>query len=185
VHWSGLHGSATALALAEAAAADDQPWLVIEPDSRSLERRRAELQFFAPPGLRLLTLPDWEVLPYDVFSPHPDITSDRLLALAELPDLRRGIVLVTIDTILQRLAPRQYVASRSFSLAVGERLALEAFRLRLTEAGYSSVSQVAGPGEYALRGSLLDVFPMGADGPLRIDLFDDEIEAIRKFDPET
>ncbi|MBM4232369.1 MAG: transcription-repair coupling factor, partial [Gammaproteobacteria bacterium] len=185
VHWSGLHGSATALALAEAAAADDQPWLVIEPDSRSLERRRAELQFFAPPGLRLLTLPDWEVLPYDVFSPHPDITSDRLLALAELPDLRRGLVLVTIDTILQRLAPRQYVASRSFSLAVGERLALEAFRLRLTEAGYSSVSQVASPGEYALRGSLLDVFPMGADGPLRIDLFDDEIEAIRKFDPET
>ncbi|MFM7397290.1 MAG: transcription-repair coupling factor [Gammaproteobacteria bacterium] len=185
VHWSGLHGSATALALAEAAASDDKPWLVIEPDNRSLERRRAELQFFAPPGLRLLTLPDWEVLPYDVFSPHPDITSDRLLALAELPTLTRGLVLVTVNTLLQRLAPRQYVSSRSFSLAVGERLALEAFRLRLTEAGYSSVSQVAGPGEYALRGSLLDVFPMGADGPLRIDLFDDEIEAIRRFDPET
>ena len=185
VHWSGLPGSATALALAEAAATDDKPWLVIEPDSRSLERRRAELQFFAPSGLRLLTLPDWEVLPYDVFSPHPDITSDRLLALAELPELQRGIVLVTVDTLLQRLAPRQYVSSRSFSLAVGERLALEAFRLRLTEAGYSAVSQVAGPGEYALRGSLLDVFPMGADGPLRIDLFDDEIEAIRRFDPDT
>ena len=185
VHWSGLHGSATALALIEAAAGDDRPWLIIEPDSRSLERRRAELQFFAPPNLRILTLPDWEVLPYDVFSPHPDITSDRLLALAELPELRRGLVLVTVDTLLQRLAPRQYVAGRSFALAVGERLALEAFRLRLTEAGYSSVSQVAGPGEYALRGSLLDVFPMGADGPLRIDLFDDEIEAIRKFDPET
>jgi len=185
VHWSGLHGSATALALAEAAAADERPWIIIEADSRSLERRRAELGFFAPPSLRVLTLPDWEVLPYDVFSPHADITSERLLALAELPTLGRGILLVSLDTLLQRLAPRQYVASRSFSLAVGETLALEAFRLRLAEAGYSSVSQVAGPGEYALRGSLLDVFPMGTDTPLRIDLFDDEIEAIRCFDPQT
>ncbi|NDF87276.1 MAG: transcription-repair coupling factor, partial [Gammaproteobacteria bacterium] len=133
----------------------------------------------------MLTLPDGEVLPYDVFSPHPDITSERLLALAELPTLRRGVLLVTVDTLLQRLAPLQYVASRSFSLAVGERLALEAFRLRLAEAGYSSVSQVAGPGEYAMRGSLLDVFPMGTNSPLRIDLFDDEIEAIRSFDPQT
>jgi len=185
VHWSGLHASATALALAEAAAADHRPWIILEPDSRSLERRRAELGFFAPPNLRLLTLPDWEVLPYDVFSPHADITSERLLALAELPTLGRGLVLLSIDTLLQRLAPRQYVAARSFSLAVGERLALEAFRLRLTEAGYSSVGQVAGPGEFALRGSLLDVFPMGSEAPLRIDLFDDEIEAIRRFDPQT
>ena len=185
VHWTGLHGSATALALAEAAAADERPWIVIEPDSRSLERHRAELGFFASRNLRVLTLPDWEVLPYDVFSPHADITSERLLALAELPMMRGGLLLVSLDTLLQRLAPRQYVASRSFSLAVGETLALEAFRLRLSEAGYSSVSQVAGPGEYALRGSLLDVFPMGTETPLRIDLFDDEIEAIRRFDPQT
>ena len=185
VRWTGLHGSAAALALAEAAVADPRPWLVIEADSRSLERRRAELGFFASQSLRILTLPDGEVLPYDVFSPHPDITSERLLALAELPAMRRGLVLVTVDTLLQRLAPRQYVASRSFSLSVGERLALEAFRLRLAEAGYSSVSQVAGPGEYAMRGSLLDVYPMGSDSPLRIDLFDDEIEAIRRFDPQS
>jgi transcription-repair coupling factor (superfamily II helicase) len=185
VHWGELHGSATALAIVEAAAHDQRPWLLIEPDSRSLERRRAELGFFAPPGLRILTLPDWEVLPYDVFSPHPDITSERLLALAELPTLERGIVLATADTLLQRLPPQSYVAGRSFSLSVGDRLALDAFRLRLAESGYSSVSQVAGPGEYALRGSLLDVFPMGAEEPLRIDLFDDEIEAIRTFDPQT
>jgi transcription-repair coupling factor (superfamily II helicase) len=185
VHWSGLHGSAAALALAEGAAADERPWLVIEADSRSLERRRGELAFFASPSLRVLTLPDGEVLPYDVFSPHPDITSERLLALAELPAMRRGLLLVTIDTLLQRLPPRQYVAGRSFSLAVGERLALEAFRLRLAEAGYASTSQVTAPGEYAMRGSLLDVYPMGADSPLRIDLFDDEIEAIRRFDPQT
>ncbi|MEY3725963.1 MAG: hypothetical protein RI971_540, partial [Chloroflexota bacterium] len=106
VHWGELHGSAAALALVEAAAADTRPWLLIEPDSRSLERRRAELSFFAPKNLRILTLPDWEVLPYDVFSPHPDITSERLLALAELPTLERGIVLVTVDTLLQRLPPQ-------------------------------------------------------------------------------
>ncbi|MCP5328763.1 MAG: transcription-repair coupling factor [Sinobacteraceae bacterium] len=185
VRWHQLYGSSAALALAEAAAADTRPWLVVEPDSRSLERRRAELEFFAPPGLRLLSLPDWEVLPYDLFSPHPDIVSERLLTLAELPDWRRGILLVTADTLLQRLPPRHYVAGRSFTLAVGDTLALDAFRGRLIEAGYASVSQVDGPGEFALRGSLLDVFPMGTDTPLRIDLFDDQIEAIRRFDPQT
>jgi transcription-repair coupling factor (superfamily II helicase) len=185
VRWNQLYGSSAALALAEAAAADTRPWVVVEPDSRSLERRRAELAFFAPPGLRLLSLPDWEVLPYDVFSPHPDIVSERLATLAELPHWRRGVLLVTADTLLQRLPPRSYVAGRSFTLAVGDTLALEAFRGRLVEAGYASVSQVAGPGEFALRGSLLDVFPMGTDSPLRIDLFDDQIEAIRRFDPQT
>ena len=185
VRWNQLYGSSAALALAEAAAADARPWVVVEPDSRSLERRRAELQFFAPAGLRLLSLPDWEVLPYDQFSPHADIVSERLLTLAELPTWRRGILLVTADTLLQRLPPRAYVAGRSFTLAVGDTLALDAFRARLVEAGYASVSQVGGPGEFALRGSLLDVFPMGTDTPLRIDLFDDQIEAIRRFDPQT
>ncbi|NBX41448.1 MAG: transcription-repair coupling factor, partial [Gammaproteobacteria bacterium] len=185
MRWSRLHASATALALAEAAAADTRPWIVIEPDSRSLERRRAELRFFAPPELPVIVLPDWEVLPYDVYSPHADITSERLLALAELPTLARGLLLVSVDTLLQRLPPRQYVTGRSFSLAVGDTLALEAFRLRLAEAGYASVAQVSDPGEFALRGSLLDVFPMGTDAPLRIDLFDDQIEAIRRFDPQT
>ena len=185
VHWTGLHGSAAALALAEAARQDDRPWLVIEPDSRSLERRRAELGFFAREGLPVLTLPDWEVLPWDLFSPLPDIVSERLRTLAELPGLRRGLVLVTLDTLLQRLAPSGWVAARSFDLAVGDTLALEAFRMRLIEAGYASVAQVGAPGEFAVRGSLLDVFPMGTEHPLRIDLFDDRIDAIRRFDPET
>ena len=185
VHWSGLHASATALAIAEAAAREERPWIVIEADSRSAERRRAELAFFAPDGLPLLSLPDWEVLPYDVFSPHPDITSERLLALAELPHARRGVLILSVDTLLQRLPPKPYVAGRSFSLSVGDTLALDAFKLRLTEAGYCSVSQVTDPGDFALRGSLLDVYPMGTTSPLRIDLFDDEIEAIRRFDPQT
>ena len=132
-----------------------------------------------------MSLPDWEVLPYDVFSPHPDITSERLLALAELPHARRGVLILSVDTLLQRLPPKPYVAGRSFSLSVGDTLALDAFKLRLTEAGYCSVSQVTDPGDFALRGSLLDVYPMGTTSPLRIDLFDDEIEAIRRFDPQT
>jgi transcription-repair coupling factor (superfamily II helicase) len=185
VRWTGLHGSAAALALAEAARQDDRPWLVIEPDSRSLERRRAELGFFVREGLPVLTLPDWEVLPWDLFSPLPDIVSERLRTLAELPGLRRGLVLVTLDTLLQRLAPSGWVAARSFDLAVGDTLALEAFRMRLIEAGYASVAQVGAPGEFAVRGSLLDVFPMGTEHPLRIDLFDDRIDAIRRFDPES
>jgi transcription-repair coupling factor (superfamily II helicase) len=185
VRWTGLHGSAAALALAEAARQDDRPWLVIEPDSRSLERRRAELGFFVREGLPVLTLPDWEVLPWDLFSPLPDIVSERLRTLAELPGLRRGLVLVTLDTLLQRLAPSGWVAARSFDLAVGDTLALEAFRMRLIEAGYASVTQVGAPGEFAVSGSLLDVFPMGTEHPLRIDLFDDRIDAIRRFDPET
>jgi transcription-repair coupling factor (superfamily II helicase) len=185
VHWAGLRGSASTLALAEAAAADTRPWVILEADSRGVERRRAELRFFAPSSLPILSLPDWEVLPYDVFSPHPDIVSERLLALAELPQWRRGILVLGVDTLLQRLAPRQYVAGRSFALSVGDTLALEAFKLRLAEGGYCSVSQVAGPGEFALRGSLLDVFPMGEESPLRIDLFDDQIEAIRRFDPQS
>ncbi len=185
VRWTGLHGSAAALALAEAARQDDRPWLIIEPDSRSLERRRAELGFFVREGMQVLTLPDWEVLPWDLFSPLPDIVSERLRTLAELPGLRRGLVLVTLDTLLQRLAPSGWVAARSFDLAVGDTLALEAFRMRLIEAGYASVAQVGAPGEFAVRGSLLDVFPMGTEHPLRIDLFDDRIDAIRRFDPET
>jgi len=185
VRWTGLHGSAAALALAETARQDDRPWLVIEPDSRSLERRRAELGFFVREGLPVLTLPDWEVLPWDLFSPLPDIVSERLRTLAELPGLRRGLVLVTLDTLLQRLAPSGWVAARSFDLAVGDTLALEAFRMRLIEAGYASVAQVGAPGEFAVRGSLLDVFPMGTEHPLRIDLFDDRIDAIRRFDPES
>src|SRR6185437_1307458 len=158
---------------------------VVADDARRLERLSAELQFFAGERLTLLTLPDWEVLPYDLFSPHPDITSQRLRTLFELPRLRHGCLIVTADVLMQRLPPRNYVQGRAFELAVGEELALEPFRQRLVEAGYVSVSQVASPGEYAVRGSLFDVFPMGLAAPLRIDLFDDEIEAIRRFDPDS
>jgi len=185
LRWHQLHGSAAALALAEATRADQRLYVVVADDARELERLSAELRFFAGEQLSLLTLPDWEVLPYDLFSPHPDITSQRLRTLFELPRLQHGCLVVTADVLMQRLPPRNYVQGRAFELEVGEQLPLEPFRQRLIEAGYVSVSQVASPGEYAVRGSLFDVYPMGAATPLRIDLFDAEIEAIRRFDPET
>lgn len=185
VRWRQLHGSTGSLALAEAAQRADGPLIVIAANSRELEQRRAELQFFGGPTLAVLALPDWEVLPYDMFSAHPDIVSERLATLAALPSLQRGIVLLSADTLLQRLPPRQWIEARSFELAVGSTIALEQCRARLIESGYASVAQVTLPGEFALRGSLLDVFPMGAEDPLRIDMFDDQIDAIRRFDPAT
>ena len=185
LRWHQLYGSAAALALAEATRADRRLYVVIVDAARELERLTAELRFFAGEELALLRLPDWEVLPYELFSPHPDIISERLKTLFELPQLRHGCLIVSADTLMQRLAPRSYVQGRAFELGTGQALAIEPFRQRLIEAGYASVSQVVSPGEFAVRGSLLDVFPMGAAAPLRIDLFDDEIEAIRRFDPET
>jgi transcription-repair coupling factor (superfamily II helicase) len=183
--WRQLYGSARSLAIAEAVESDTRPYLVIARDVRELDQLRAELGFFLGDAHSIHVLPDWEVLPYDVFSPHPDIISERLAALAELPGLRSAVLLAAADTLGQRLAPRGYVAGRTFNLAVGDRLPLDPLRARLVESGYASVSQVTAPGEFALRGSLFDVYPMGAKTPLRIDLFDDEIEAIREFDPET
>jgi len=185
LRWHQLYGSAAALALAEAVRADRRLYVVIADAARELDRLTAEVRFFGGPALPLLRLPDWEVLPYDLFSPHPDIVSERLKTLYELPQVKHGCLIVAADTLLQRLPPRAYVQGRAFDLRVGQALSLEPFRARLAEAGYASVSQVVSPGEFAVRGSLLDVFPMGASTPLRIDLFDEEIEAIRRFDPET
>jgi transcription-repair coupling factor (superfamily II helicase) len=185
LRWHQLYGAARSLALAEAIEADNRPYLVIARDARELDQLRAELGFFLGDASRIHVLPDWEVLPYDVFSPHPDIISERLSALAELPTLESAVILAAADTLGQRLAPRGYVNGRTFNLNVGDRLQIEPLRARLVESGYASVSQVSAPGEFALRGSLFDVFPMGTSTPLRVDLFDDEVEAIREFDPET
>src|SRR3954471_17045475 len=183
--WHQLYGSARSLALSEAISADSRPYLVLARDARELDSLRAELGFFLGGARPIHALPDWEVLPYDIFSPHPDIISERLAALAELPRLGSAVLLAAADTLGQRLAPRGYVDGRTFNLAVHDRMPLEPLRARLVESGYASVHQVSAPGEFALRGSLFDVFPMGATTPLRVDLFDDEIDAIREFDPET
>ncbi|HET7650762.1 MAG TPA: transcription-repair coupling factor [Gammaproteobacteria bacterium] len=186
VRWGQLYGSSSALALATAAQQASAPMLVVAPSAREAEQLRDELDFYLKGStLPLMLFPDWETLPYDVFSPHQDIISQRLAVLAQLPDLKQGIVIAAAPTLLQRLAPPAYVLGGSFLLSVGERLDPEAMRQRLTAAGYASVSQVMEHGEFAVRGALLDIFPMGSPTPFRIDLFDEEIESIRRFDPET
>jgi transcription-repair coupling factor (superfamily II helicase) len=185
VKWGKLYGAAAALCLAEAAAKADGPLIVITQNSRDAESLSDEIVFFAPAGLPVRVFPDLETLPYDSFSAHPDITSSRLATLAELPRARKGVWLVAVDTLLQRLAPRSYVEAHSLKVHVGETLDLDALRGRLTAAGYAAVTQVVAHGEFAVRGSLLDVFPMGSDTPYRIDMLDRDVETIRHFDPDT
>jgi transcription-repair coupling factor (superfamily II helicase) len=186
LQWGRLYGSAQALAIAEAARRAGSLVLALAPDVQAAARLGSELAFFLDdPELPLLGFPDWETLPYDVFSPLPELISERLLTLHRLPALHRGVLVVPIATLLQRVAPRTYVDGHSLLLSVGERLDLDASRERLTRAGYQCVSQVIAHGEFAVRGSLLDLFPMGSAEPFRIDLFDNEIESIRTFDPDT
>jgi transcription-repair coupling factor (superfamily II helicase) len=185
LRWAPLPGSALALALAEAAQAAGHLLVVVAPDARHLDELSRELAFFKDARLPLLKFPDWEVLPYDRFSPHPDSISERLATLAVLPQTSAGLLLVSADTLLQRLPPAQFILGRSFDLTVGQTFALEAVRANLDRAGYSAVAQVVTPGEYALRGSLFDVYPMGSGTPLRIDLLDEVIDSIRAFDTET
>jgi transcription-repair coupling factor (superfamily II helicase) len=185
VRWGQLYGSATSLWLAEAARKASGPLLVVAADARQASRIEDELRFFAEPRTYTETFPDWETLPYDLFSPHPDIVSQRLRMLSVLPRLEKGIVIVDLETLLQRLPPQTYIDAHAFDLSAGERLDVPAFRERLTRAGYVASSQVMAPGEFAVRGSIIDLYPMGSDSPYRIDLFDDEVESIRTFDPES
>src|SRR5580700_10968958 len=185
VKWGKLYGAARALAIAEAAPAAAGPLLVIAQNSREAEALSEEIRFFAGPSLPVRVFPDLETLPYDSFSAHPDITSARLATLAELPRARHGVWLVAIDTLLQRLAPRSYIEAYSLKVHLNETLDLEALRAQLVMAGYAAVTQVVAHGEFAVRGSLIDVFPMGSDMPYRIDLLDRDVDSIRRFDPDT
>ncbi|HWJ07327.1 MAG TPA: transcription-repair coupling factor [Steroidobacteraceae bacterium] len=185
LRWTGLAGAATALQLARAAAQAPGPVLVVSADAAAAARLEEELGFFAAADTPIFAFPGYETLPYDQFSPHPDIISQRLRTMARLPALKRGIVIADLSTALQRLAPRTFIDGHALSLKTGEALDLEQFRLRLASAGYASVPQVGEPGDFAIRGSLFDIFPMGSESPLRIDLFDDVIDSIRSFDSET
>ena len=185
LRWGQLYGAAPALLIAAAAARYRGLVLVIAPDSQTAARLNTELRVFGGPNLEILAFPDWETLPYDGFSPHQDILSQRLAALCRLPQRQRGVLVAPVATLMQRLAPRDYLDRYALLLTVGERLDLPDFRLRLEAAGYACVSQVADRGEFAVRGSILDLFPMGAARPYRIELFDDEVESIRAFDPDT
>ncbi|HEX7114998.1 MAG TPA: transcription-repair coupling factor [Steroidobacter sp.] len=185
VRWGQLYGSASSLWLAEAARKASGPVLVIAHDARQASRLHDELAFFSAPGTYIEQFPGWETLPYDLFAPHPDIVSQRLRMLSMLPRLTKGVVIVDLETLLQRLAPQTYIDAHAFDLKRGERLDVAAFRERITAAGYVATSQVMAPGEFAVRGSIIDLYPMGSATPFRIDLFDEEIESLRTFDPET
>jgi transcription-repair coupling factor (superfamily II helicase) len=185
VKWGRLYGAAPALAIAEAAAKAAGPLIVVAETSRAAETLSEEVGFFSSGTVPVHVFPDLETLPYDGFSAHPDITSVRLRTLAELPRARRGVWVVAIDTLMQRLAPRSYIEAHSLQVHVGETFDLDALRERLALAGYAAVTQVATHGEFAVRGSLLDVFPMGSESPYRIDLLDRDVDSIRHFDPDT
>ncbi|GHE35750.1 transcription-repair coupling factor [Vulcaniibacterium thermophilum] len=179
--------SALAFHIAALASAHAGPVLVVARDNHAAHQLESDLHTLLGHDreLPVLPFPDWETLPYDRFSPHPDIVSQRLATLNRLPALERGIVVVPVQTLMQRLAPRRHVVGGSFDVKVGQRLDLEAEKLRLEAAGYRNVPQVFDPGDFAVRGGLLDVYPMGAEQPYRIELLDDEIDTIRTFDPES
>ena len=184
-YWTAPHGSAFALALAQAAREHDSLVVALARDTHAAHALEAEIAVFAGDDLEVLQFPDWETLPYDLFSPHPDIVSQRIAALYRLPSLKRGVLVVPVATLMQRLAPRSYVSGSSLVLELRQKLDIAAEQRRLAASGYRNVPQVLEPGDFAVRGALLDIFPMGSPEPYRVELFDDEIDSIRTFDPET
>ena len=185
--FSGLVGSADAALIAHSAIRyrnDYSVMVVFCAQAQEAQRLVEEIPEFAP-QLKVRLLPDWEILPYDHFSPHQDLVSERLATLYELLNGSCDIVLVPVSTALQRLGPPQFLSGHTFFFRQKDKLNEAALKLQLQQAGYDPVSAVMRPGEYSIRGGLIDLFPMGSSLPYRLDLFDDEIEQIRAFDPDT
>ncbi|MFT6386959.1 MAG: transcription-repair coupling factor (superfamily II helicase) [Cellvibrionaceae bacterium] len=184
--WSGLKGSAKALAISRAAE-QGRPLLLVTPDTASAAHITHELRFFLKPNntTPVLHFPDWETLPYDHFSPHDDIVSARLQSLHALTQLQKGVVVAPITTLMTQLPPKSHLQKYSLLLKNGDEFDIKGMRLQLEEAGYRCVDTVYEHGEFAVRGSLFDLYPMGSPLPYRIDLFDDTIDSLRTFDPET
>ena len=184
-YWNAPHGSALALTIEQAARAHDGIVVAVARDTQAAHAIEADLRTFAAGDVEVLHFPDWETLPYDLFPPHPEIVSQRIAALYRLPQTARGVLVVPVATLMQRLAPRSFIGGSSLVLKLGQKLGLDAEQRRLESAGYRHVPQVAEPGDFAVRGALLDIFPMGSPEPFRVELFDREIESIRTFDPES
>jgi len=182
--WRGLHGAAVALAIAETLAAESRPVAVITRTATRAEQLTRELAFFAP-DLPLSMFPDYETLPYEPISPPRDLLAERLSTLYRLAANEPTRLIVNAQALLNRLPPPDFVVSRSLELARGQAIDRDALTASLTEHGYLRVSQVAEPGEIAVRGAVIDIFPVGASRAVRVDLFDDEIETLRLFDPQT
>ena len=180
-------GSADALLLAQLAGrekSDGSMMAIVTSDANDAQRLIDELAFFDP-QLRICLFPDWETLPYDSFSPHQDLISERLATLWRISQRDADVIVVPATTALYRVAPPQFLAGYTFHFKVKQKLQEAKLKSQLTLAGYSHVTQVVSPGEYAVRGGLIDLFPMGSPVPYRVDLFDDEIDSIRTFDPDS
>ncbi len=184
-------GSADALLLAQLALREKREkrlTAIVTADATDAQRLIDEMAFFVP-ELRCVLFPDWETLPYDTFSPHQDLISERLATLWRISqqgqEAGADVVIVPATTALYRLAPPGFLAGYTFHFKVKQKLDEAKFKAQLTLAGYSHVTQVVSPGEYAVRGGLIDLFPMGSNVPYRVDLFDDEIDSIRTFDPDS
>ncbi|MBI1195815.1 MAG: transcription-repair coupling factor [Gammaproteobacteria bacterium] len=188
--WGGLRGSCQGLVIASALRRHKVPLLLITSSMLEAERRERELRFFLDQAgdsardVQVLLFPDRETLPYDVFSPHQDIISERLSTLHLLPSLRQGVVIVPVDTLMCRLPPRQFLDANCLMIDAGQTLDGDALRERLELSGYHHVGQVMEHGEYSIRGSIIDIYPMGSPKPYRIDLLDDEVDSIRTFDAD-
>jgi len=183
--FANLQGSSLALTISECAKQQASPLILIVNDTPTAIKLQQELVYFVEDKVEVINFPDWETLPYDHFSPHQDIISTRIETLYKLPTLKKGILIVPINTLLLRLAPLSYLQQHSLIIKKGENVELQDLRSRLEEAGYYAVETVMEHGEFCARGSLLDIFPMGSNTPFRIDFFDDEIDSIRPFDSES
>ena len=178
-----LTGAACAVECAEIVERHAGLVVLITPDMQNALRLRDEIrQFTAQP---VMMLPDWETLPYDSFSPHQEIISARLSTLYQLPSLTRGVLILPVNTLMQKVCPHAFLHGHALMLKKGQRLSRDRLRNQLEQAGYRSVDQVMEHGEFATRGALLDLFPMGSEEPFRIDFFDDEIDSLRLFDADT
>jgi len=185
-HIGGLTGASASLAIAEAAQRSQGFTLVVAADADSAQQLEREIHFFlAGQDLPVLHFPAWETLPYDQFSPHQDIVSERLATLYRLMTLQRGILVLPVASLMNRLPPRQWLEANSLVIDPAQRISLTQLRQQLDNSGYRYVNTVFEHGEFAVRGSLVDIFPMGSELPYRIDLLGDEIESLRTFDPET
>ncbi|HFD13364.1 MAG TPA: transcription-repair coupling factor [Crenotrichaceae bacterium] len=183
--WSSLSGCADSLALASALTQNQSYLVVITADSQTALRLQHEIEFFVGKNIPVEYFPDWETLPYDVFSPLPEIVSQRLEILAELPQRTEGILILTVSTLMQRLTPRSHILGQSLAIHPGNILNIDNFREQLEQAGYQCVSQVIQHADFAIRGSIIDIFPIGGSVPYRIELFDDEVDSIRTFDTDS
>ena len=183
-YWGSLFGSSEALALTEFAESNKGVVLYIARDIAHHDEIKKALLFFKK-SIKILDFSSWEVLAFDHFSPHPDIVSSRIHTLSKLSSIETAIVVTTVETLSQRLCPKDYINKYSLNLKTRQNLEIDSFTESLIKIGYRRVTTVMEPGEFSLKGALIDLYPMGAANPYRIDLFDNEIDSIRSFDPST